>query len=328
MVANKLLLLILVFSSTVYGHDLAHNEPITPLPENNDIDKTDKKYLLGEKLFQDKILSKENSVSCLSCHNIYSSGADNRRVSIGFNQTAGDINTPTIFNSRYNFRQFWDGRAHLLNDQIDGPIQNPKEMHSSWDEVIVKLKNDHTYSQLFQEAYGRPPAADDVKDALVTFENSLTTPNSLFDRWLRGENTLSADQLEGYTKFKAFGCIACHQGMNVGGNMFQTMGVMGHYFTERGSEIVNADFGRFNVTGKESDKFVFKVPSLRNVALTAPYFHDGSAHDLPTAITQMARYQLGLKISPKDRDAIVAFLKTLTGENPMIRKPASDQKDH
>lgn len=295
-------------------------EPIFPLPPAPQA--AGPKFELGQALFHETKLSRDNTVSCATCHDLQKGGVDGLRVSKGIGGHSGAINAPTVFNSALNFRQFWNGRAKNLEEQVEGPIHNPDEMGSTWDDVVAKLKADERYRSLFKDAYGEAPSERRVKDAIAEFERSLVTPNSRFDRYLRGEkNVLTAQELRGYDKFKSYGCIACHQGVNVGGNMYQTMGVMGDYFKDRNTPITDADLGRFTVTGKPADRHVFRVPSLRNIELTAPYFHDGSAKTLPQAIDTMARYQLGLKLNKTDNDAIAAFLKSLTGERPATLGP-------
>lgn len=286
-------------------------EPIRPIPQTLSLDA--RKVSLGQKLFNDPILSHDNTISCASCHNLAKGGTDHHVHSFGINQTEGDINAPTVFNSGLHFKQFWDGRASTLEDQIDGPVAADNEMRSQWMEVLSKLRGSTDYPSLFKQIYPDGLETRNVKDAIAEFERSLITPNSRFDRFLRGEkNAITQEELEGYHKFKAFGCITCHQGVAVGGNMFQPLGVMGDFFANR--KVTKADLGRFNVTGNEDDKFVFKVPSLRNVELTAPYFHDGSAKTLEEAVTTMATYQLGRDLSEEDIGQIVSFLKSLTGE--------------
>lgn len=287
-------------------------EPITPLPESIPLDA--RKVALGNRLFHDKRLSRDNSVACANCHVLDKGGVDGRQRSIGIGGQTVAVNAPTVFNSGFNFKQFWDGRAESLEDQIDGPVHNAGEMGSSWPEVIGKLKNDAAYVPAFANIYPDGIQEKNIKDAIATFERALVTPNSRFDKTLRGDrNTMTADELKGYRLFKNYGCIACHQGVNIGGNMFERLGVMGDYFKDRGN-IVQADLGRFNVTKNEEDKHMFKVPSLRNVALTAPYFHDGSAATLEQAVIIMGKYQLGVVIPASDVALITAFLKTLTGE--------------
>lgn len=287
-------------------------EPIRPIPQTIKLDA--KKVALGDKLFHDKRLSKDNTISCASCHPLERGGVDGGVGSTGINGVKGPINAPTVFNSGFNFRQFWDGRAGSLEEQAAGPIHNPKEMGSNWNEVIGKLSGDAALVAMFKDAYADGLQPKNVQDAIATFERSLITPNSRFDRYLRGDSAaLKEDELRGYQLFKNYGCVACHQGVNVGGNMFQVFGVMGDYFAKRGG-VKEADLGRFNVTKNEADRNMFKVPGLRNVALTAPYFHDGSAKTLNDAVDVMFKYQLGRVAPQQDKELIVKFLHTLTGE--------------
>jgi cytochrome c peroxidase len=294
------------------GRALATQQPIVPLPLNMGLNP--EKVALGRQLFHDQQLSHDNSLSCNSCHDLALGGTDRRARSIGIRGQIEELNTPTVLNSGFNFKQFWDGRAVSLEAQIDGPINNPKEMSSNWAEVVAKLQKSPDYNKAFRQLYPNGLKEQNIKDAIATFERSLTTPNARFDRFLRGEaNSLTVNEQAGYDRFKSYGCIACHQGVNVGGNMFQHMGVMEDYFSVRGN-ITSADQGRFNLTQNPRDRYVFKVPSLRNVALTAPYFHDGHVETLPEAVGIMARYQLGRSMPDQDVDLIVQFLKTLTGE--------------
>jgi len=288
------------------------NEPITPLPLSTDLDSG--KVALGEQLFNDPRLSHDNTISCASCHSLSLGGTDRLVHSLGIGGQTGLINAPTVFNSGLNFVQFWDGRAATLEEQIDAPTHDPLEMGSTWDEILEKLGSSPDYVSRFNGIYADGLQRANVRDAIATFERSLITPNSRFDRYLRGErDVLSGEELEGYRLFKDYGCSSCHQGANVGGNLFQKFGVMGDYFASRG-KITKADFGRFNVTNIEADRHVFRVPSLRNIAQTAPYFHDGSAVRLEDAVTVMGVYQLGRPLTPSETDAIVKFLRTLSGE--------------
>lgn len=288
------------------------DEPIKPIPLEIKLDG--KKVALGEKLFHDKRLSKDNSIACVSCHGLNTGGVDRQAVSVGIGGKKGNINAPTVFNSGFNFRQFWDGRANSLEEQAVGPVHNPLEMGSNWQEVVGKLGKDEALAAQFKQSYADGVQSKNIQDALAVFQRSLITPNARFDKFLRGDKTaLTADEHKGYQLFKSYGCVACHQGVNAGGNMFQLFGVMGDYFAKRGN-ITEADNGRYNATKNEADKHMFKVPSLRNVALTAPYFHDGSAKTLSDAVDVMFRYQLGRPASQADKDLIVKFLHTLTGE--------------
>jgi cytochrome c peroxidase len=288
------------------------NEPIQPLPLSMNLDK--RKVSLGKRLFHDTRLSRDNTIACASCHNLRLGGVDGQSKSVGIGGAVGEVNAPTVFNSGFNFRQFWDGRAKTLEEQIDGPIHHPSEMGSTWPEIIVKLQADAAYASAFTDIYSKEIDNIAIKDAIATFERSLITPNSSFDRFLRGEDSaLTADEKQGYHLFKSYGCAACHQGVLLGGNLFEKFGAMNDYFADRGG-VTRADFGRFNVTERESDRFKFRVPSLRNVSRTGPYFHDGSTKTLEKAVNVMAKYQLGRHLSSDDVDLIAQFLRTLTGK--------------
>lgn len=287
-------------------------EPIHPIPKAVEVDQ--RKVSLGRKLFSDVRLSSDNSISCATCHVLSKGGADGRAVSIGVGGAKGVINAPTVYNSALNIRQFWDGRAADLKVQVDGPVQTKFEMDSIWTDIVAKLYKDAAYPAEFKAVYPEGITRESIKDAVAEFERSLITPNSPFDRWLQGEeNAISATEKRGYQKFKQYGCISCHQGQNVGGNLFQVFGVLNSYFQQRGN-LTEADLGRYNVTGNDADKHAFKVPSLRMAAYTAPYLHDGSAKSLRDAVDIMFKYQLGRTAPDKDKDEIVAFIKSLAGE--------------
>ena len=293
--------------------DARAGEPIRPIPEAIEVDP--EKVALGRLLFHDPGLSGDSSVSCASCHDLRHGGDDGRKVPVGVEGKAGLINTPTVFNAGLNFRQFWDGRARTLEAQIDGPVQSPIEMGSLWPEVVSKLYQDERYPGLFRALYPDGITRTNVKDAIAEFVRSLTTPNSRFDQWLRGDgDALDEQEKRGYALFKSYGCVSCHQGANVGGNMFQVFGVLNEYFKKRGN-ITEADLGRYNVTGNIADRHMFKVPSLRMAALTAPYLHDGSAATLRDAVDAMFEFQLGREAPGEDKEAIVAFIETLAGES-------------
>ena len=289
-----------------------NTEPIKPIPISIELDY--QKVELGEKLFFDKRLSKNNTIACSNCHDLNLGGTDRKKVSMGINNSVGMINSPTVLNAGFNFKQFWNGRAESLEDQSASPINNPLEMGSNWDEVITKLTLDSEYVSKFKMVYKSDIKASLIQNAIAEYERSLYTPNSRFDQYLRGDtNAIDEEELAGYNLFKNLGCSSCHQGVNIGGNMFQTFGISGDYFSDRGN-ITEVDYGLFNTTKNESDKFVFKVPSLRNVNLTAPYLHDGSAQTLEDAVKVMSVYQLGRTLSSDESLKIVKFLKTLTGE--------------
>ena len=291
----------------------ASSEPISPLPDF--IPNLDsRKVALGKKLFHETSLSHDNTIACASCHQLAHGGVDGMRYSIGISGQVSSINTPTVFNSVFNFRQFWNGRAKTIEDQVAGPVHNPVEMGSSWLEVMSKLKKDANYVETFSEIYKNGISPETIADAIATFVRSLVTPNSRFDKYLRGDlQAITPYELSGYVLFTGYGCIACHQGVNIGGNLFEKLGVMRDYFEERG-DVTQVDLGRFEITQNPEDMFVFKVPSLRNVALTAPYFHDGTAQTLENAVVVMGKYQLGIALPEEDVSKIAAFLRTLTGQ--------------
>ena len=301
----------------IFSVQEAAGEPIRPVPTEVKIHRA--KAELGKRLFHDTKLSKNNTISCSSCHDLSAGGDDGRVVSIGIEGRPGAMNAPTVFNAGFNFKQFWDGRAHTLTDQIDGPLQSSAEMESIWPNVVTKLFQDRDYPGLFRQIYpdsqqNQIISRQNIKDAIAEFMRSLTTPHGRFDRWLKGDTTaLSKQEKQGYALFKRYGCASCHQGANVGGNMFQVFGVINDYFTKQGN-ITDADLGRFNVTGNEADRHAFKVPSLRMAAHTAPYLHDGSAATLRDAVDVMFEFQLGREAPDAHKDAIVTFLKTLPGE--------------
>jgi len=298
--------------STVLSSIKPYNsEQIQPLPVEMilPVEKVD----LGRRLFNETALSEDNTISCTSCHLLNKAGTDSRPVSIGINGATGLFNSPTVFNSGFNFAQFWDGRAATLEEQASGPIHNPVEMGSNWQEILTKLRADDGYQTLFKKIYQNGISADNIVDAIATFERSLITPNSRFDQYLQGDKkALTEDEQLGYQYFKDYGCISCHQGINIGANMFQRFGVFDGYFNNK--TISQSDLGRFNVTGIEEDRYVFKVPGLRNVAVTAPYFHDGSVSTLENAVMIMGRYQLGRELSEEDIRLLTAFLQSLTGQ--------------
>lgn len=288
------------------------DEPIKPVPATLRQDPA--RAEIGRLLFHDSRLSANGRVACASCHDLGKGGVDGRNFALGFSGKVTAVNAPTVLNAALNFKQFWNGRADSLEAQIDLVIQNPVEMGSKWQDVVLKVSQDAGYKKAFALAYQDGVTKASIQNAIATYERTLITPNSRFDRYLRGDrNAISDAEKAGYAKFKQYGCISCHQGVNVGGNMFQKFGVMGDYFARRGKP-TEADLGRYLVTGDDNDKHVFKVPSLRNVALTAPYFHDATAKTLEDAVDVMFRYQLGRLASPEDKAAIVKFLNTLTGE--------------
>ncbi|MCF6207736.1 MAG: c-type cytochrome, partial [Sulfurovum sp.] len=240
-------------------------------------------------------------------------GDDGMRFSFGIRGQEGKINAPTVYNSVFNFRQFWDGHAKNLEEQVYGPVNNPVEMGNDMHEVVEKLKKDDTYVRIFSEIYPDGITEKNIANAIAEYEKELITPNAPFDYYLRGDkNAISERAKKGYALFKYKGCIICHNGVNVGGNLFNWFGI----YTDANS----TNLGRYNVTKREEDKYVFKVPSLRNVALTAPYMHDGRFKTLREAVKFMSQAQLGRFMTEDELDAIVAFLESLTGELPLERR--------
>ncbi|MCT7948324.1 cytochrome-c peroxidase [Ancylothrix sp. C2] len=298
---------------------LTVNGPIQPIPEVMPL--ASEKVALGNKLFHEPKLSGNNQISCATCHNLSKGGVDWRKLSVGMNGTVTQFNTPTVFNSGFNFKQNWTGKANTLEQQIETSISNPRSMGSSWKDVLQKLKNEPEYVNLFRQIYSQEISKENVEDAIATFERSLFTANSRFDKFLKGDSAaITEKEKEGYRIFNEYGCVSCHQGVNVGGNLFQKFGIIGDPLANKPTPITEADLGRFIITGKEEDRHVFKVPSLRNITLTPPYFHDGSAKTLDKAIDIMAEYQLGRKLSKNETELIVKFLRTLEGEyqgNPL-----------
>lgn len=289
-----------------------NGEPVTPLlhaPPNLAPGKVD----LGRKLFHDPRLSGGQDISCASCHDLERAGADDRARPLGSDGKPLDYNSPSVFNAGANFRLNWRGNFRTFEEQNEAVLLDPRVMNAAWPDLLARLRADSDYQTSFQVAYGSPAERTHVLDALAAFQRSLITPDARFDRYLRGEReAITADEERGYHRFKDYGCTACHQGANVGGNLFQQFGVFHNPFAER-SSIAEADLGRFALTGQKSDRHVFRVPSLRNVAVTGPYFHDGSAATLSEAVETMARSQLGRELSGEDIDLIVKFLGTLTG---------------
>lgn len=290
-------------------------EPIEPVkpPQSINLGMVE----LGKKLYFDPRLSKSGFISCNSCHNLSMGGSDNIPTSIGDKWQQGPINAPTVLNSSLNVAQFWDGRAADLKAQAGGPIANPGEMAFSHTLAIDVLESIPAYVREFKQVFGKDKVdIDQVTAAIAEFEKTLVTPNSRFDQWLLGKkDALTADELAGYALFKDSGCVACHNGPAVGGASFQKMGVVEPYKAKSPAE------GRSAVTGKDADRFNFKVPTLRNVEMTYPYFHDGAANTLPEAVDIMGRLQLGKTFSADENAKIVAFLRSLTGDQPTFMMP-------
>ena len=290
-------------------------EPVSPIQPAK---VTNPKLVeLGKKLYFDPRLSKSGFISCNSCHNLSMGGTDNLKTSIGHNWQKGPINAPTVLNSSLALAQFWDGRAKDLKAQAGGPIANPGEMAFTHELAVDVLKSIPQYVTEFKTVFGSDEVSiGKVTDAIAAFEETLVTPNSRFDKWLKGDKkAITAREAAGYALFKNSGCVACHNGPAFGGTSFQKMGVVEAYKATSPAE------GRSAVTGKDADRLNFKVPTLRNVEMTYPYFHDGAANTLKEAVDIMGRLQLGKKFTDDENAKIVAFLKTLTGDQPNFKMP-------
>lgn len=307
---------LLSYSLFFFSSVLFAEEPIKPIKAAAPKDKG--MVELGKMLFFDPRLSKSGFISCNSCHNLSMGGTDNIKTSIGHKWQQGPINAPTVLNSSMNLAQFWDGRAKGLKEQAGGPIANPGEMAFTHKLAVDVLHSIPQYRGRFKQVFGvEKISIDMVTDAIAAFEETLVTPDSRFDKWLKGDKeAITQTELEGYKLFKESGCASCHHGTAVGGTSFKKLGVLTPYKTESKAE------GRKEVTGKDTDRFVFKVPTLRNIELTYPYFHDGAVATLEEAVNKMGQLQLGVDFSTEENAKIVAFLKTLTGKQPDFRLPS------
>ena len=274
------------------ANSITAKEPITPIPEPEATDPL--KVKLGERLFADPRLSHDNSRSCASCHDLRTNGASKNSHDIGLDGTNLPLNTLTVFNAALSFRFGWEGKLRSLESDVKASLENSQIMGSSLPEIVERLNADASMRREFAAAFEGGPNASNVVDALASFERTLVTPGSRFDRWLTGDSAaLSADELNGYMLFKSLGCASCHQGVNIGGNLFERHGIF-HPLASPQPEIL-------------------RVPSLRNVATTPPYFHDGSAPTLDDAVRKMGRAQLNSTLTDQQVNEIVAYLQSLTG---------------
>ena len=287
------------------------SEPIQPIPLEYNQDKA--KVRLGTKLFFDPLLSVDGTYSCTTCHELRKGGIDNRKVP-KLRHGVGNRNVPTLYNSRFNLAQVWDGRFKNIEEDTDATVTDPGGFNSTWPDVVKKLELNTHYNNSFKNAYSDGVTKKNIIDAIATFVRSMVTINAPFDLYLRGDMSAISQRAKlGYQHFKQYGCTACHNGVNVGGNMFQRIGVMRDYFADR-KDSITPDIGRMKFTGSEANRYQFKVPSLRLVTRTPPYFHDGSVETLEEAIEIMGRYQLGKEIPPEHISLIIEFLGTLRGE--------------
>ena len=326
-----------LFASTVFlvvgGTALAQDDLLEtarslfePIPEQPPelpgLQATPERVELGKMLYFETRLSESHTISCNSCHMVGLGGVDMLETSIGHRWQMGARNSPTVLNAVFNTAQFWDGRAKDLEEQAAGPIENPVEMASTHAHVVEMLSAIPGYVEMFAKAFPEdsdPISIENVTDSIALFEATLITPDAPFDRYLRGdENALTPEQKEGLQLFVDNGCVACHSGINLGGDQYQPFGVV----ELPGAELLPpGDKGRFEVTKSVSDEYVFKVPSLRNIALTPPYFHTGKAWDLRQAVAVMGAAQLGIELSEAEVDKITAFMHALTGEQPEVTYP-------
>jgi len=297
---------------------------ITPVPASIPFDAA--KAVLGEKMYNDGRISIDGTISCATCHILDQGGADehNERVSEGVDGNLGTVNAPTVYNSFFNVRQFWNGRAADLKEQAAGPPVNPLEMgDQTFDQIVERLRQDKALVKEFEALYpGEGITQSSVTDAIAEFEKTLLTPDSRFDLYLKGDaSAMSAEELAGYQAFKANSCAACHTGVILGGKSFEKLSIYGDYFADRSSDIAynGDDDGLKGFTGNDSDYRKYKVPGLRNVAITAPYFHDGTMLTMEDAVKAMAKYELGKELSDADVSSIVAFMRTLTGKHPYLK---------
>ncbi len=294
------------------------NEPIRPIPDAVEYDTA--KAALGKQLYHDTRLSADETVSCATCHGINTGGVDNLQYSEGIKKQLGGVNAPTVFNAVFNFVQFWDGRAATLKDQAAGPPLNPVEMGcKSFDEIVARLSEDKAFVKAFTEIYPEGLSQETITHAIAEYEKTLVTPNSPFDRYLKGEkDAMTAEQVKGYDLFKQYSCATCHAGVNMGGLSYELMGKRANYFKDRElilkSGLTDSDNGRYAQTGVERDRYRFRTPGLRNIELTYPYYHDGSIVTLEDAIRSMGLYQVGVSIPENDVRTISSFMKALNGE--------------
>lgn len=307
--------------NTGLNDELFANEPVQALPDAVDTDP--RKVALGEKMYNDMRLSLDGTLSCATCHVIEKGGADPRgtRTSEGINGQFGGINAPTVLNALFNVEQFWNGRAHTLADQAAGPPANPVEMgDQTWAQICDRLSEDAELVAEFQAIYPEGITEKTVTDAIGEFEKTLITSNDRFDKYLKSETSeLTADEIEGYNLFKDNTCATCHVGKTLGGQSFERLGIFEDYFASREKthpEIVfnDDDKGRAGFTGNDADLYRFKVPTMRNISQTAPYFHDGSCATIEDAVNAMFRFELGKKADEDVVSKISAFLRSLSRE--------------
>lgn len=290
------------------------NEPVQPIPAALKTDPD--KVALGKALYNDTRLSSDNTVSCATCHGLNTGGVDNDSFSEGVGGALGGVNAPTVYNSVFNFVQFWDGRAATLALQAAGPPLNPVEMaNKSFDDIVIRLLKDRSFTASFLKVYPHGYSEETITDAIAEYEKTLLTPDSRFDLYLKGDDSaITPAEKEGYRTFKKYECATCHTGVILGGQSYELIGLVNDYFADRGTELTVEDNGRFKETSIERDRHRFKVPGLRNVALTWPYFHDATQSTLEDAVRAMGHYQLGIEFTDSEVVSMVSFMNTLTGK--------------
>lgn len=308
------------YYATGLAHEEFANEPIQPVMDSLPVDPA--KVALGFKLYHDVRISANNTISCATCHPLDKAGVDGLQTSKGIYDQIGGINAPTVYNSALNtVGQFWDGRKKDLQAQAGGPPLDALEMGSDWEQITGKLKEDKEMFAEFATLYTEGITEHTITDAIAEFEKTLLTPNCRFDLYLKGDKSaLTTDEIKGYELFKTNNCATCHAGANMGGQSFEYMGIVADYFKDRGTPLHdNKDFGYFNMTQDSTDFHRFKTPTLRNVALTAPYLHDGTALTLQDATKSMLKYQTGKTLPDADIELIVAYMNTLTGQHDFMK---------
>ena len=327
---KKILLITVLACTTIavatalYRYDnILAGEPVEVIPDY--VETNPAKVALGKKMFNDTRISLDNTISCATCHVLEDGGADHadERVSEGINGLQGTVNSPTVFNAVFNIDQFWNGRAHTLAEQAAAPPINPVEMgDQTWEQIIERLCQDASLVAEFKAIYPEEGLTEaTVTDAIEEFEKTLITPNDKLDRYLKGDkNAMSTKELAGYQAFKANDCATCHYGKTLGGQSFELMSKYGDYFADRKQSRPDIaynddDNGLYSFTGKAEDMHKFKVPNLRNISKTAPYYHDGTIESLEEAVRLMFHYELGKTVTDEQVASITTFLKALDGES-------------
>ncbi len=293
-------------------------KPLPAVSENKHNLPNAAKIKLGKILYFDKQLSKDGNISCNSCHNLNTYGVDNLPVSPGDDGTLGTRNSPTVFNASFHIKQFWDGRAQDVEEQAVMPITNPIEMGMPTEKLVLeRISGSELYKELFASAFPEeetPINYKNVGKAIGAFERTLLTPSKFDEYLVDGKSQLTNEELNGMQSYISSGCIACHKGKLLGGDIFWKFGLFANYWELTNSKII--DKGKAEVTQNEADNYIFKVPSLRNIEMTFPYFHDGSVASLADAIRIMGKTEMNMDLNDEEIEDIISFLKTLTADIP------------